>query len=599
MSASASHRHVLAKSFILVFSDSPWNLEKEDVGKALGTQPAWRMLASEDRRMVLIFAERTASPWSSTAAANAGLLRMIHGDPSEFEEERGEPALANGALLEFDFEKKSVKALASIVGLPPLFLYEGEGHRILSSDLHSIAMLSPSGLQFDLEGVLDLCMYGFPVENRTLFRNARLVSGGASLKVSAEGVEWKRAWSFHDPEPLPDWKTYTQLQMEMFLSALRRMELRDSFLSLTAGLDTRTIFSALLSEDRPIPAYTLSGESPSLDARTARALCQAYRVPHEIVALDREFLRNLAEYTVEASKLSGGLASLGQSHQIHLYRKLPRSYATRVSGNMGNQLGRGGVEHVSMRAGDPAVLNSDLRKRIPERPRFAWTDPRTGEPVPTSHEFLFQKEFPFTQLGNYSIGHHFAIQQSPYASRDMIGTCYRQPYRSEGANSVSPLRLRLSDLRHRFLGESEVYSFQRLLIHRVGGFAAAYPINWGWRAKGGVSLAGLFRGALTIADAYTERAGWDSGLRGKALRALHITGLHEHRKPKQWLRDSLREFVRDTLLSTEIRNAGVLDVANVSRMLDEHYSDRAPHHRALVLALDLALATKNFRAKLA
>jgi len=85
---------------------------------------------------------------------------------------------------------------------------------------------------------------------------------------------------------------------------------------------------------------------------------------------------------------------------------------------------------------------------------------------------------------------------------------------------------------------------------------------------------------------------------GRILRVLQITGLHEHRKAKRWLRESLRDFTFDTLRSQEVQSAGVLNSESVSRMLEEHYSDRASHHRALVLALDLALAAKNFRARL-
>jgi len=174
--------------------------------------------------------------------------------------------------------------------------------------------------------------------------------------------------------------------------------------------------------------------------------------------------------------------------------------------------------------------------------------------------------------------------------------CDRQPVRKETAKLMSPLRLRLNDLHHRFLGEPETYSFQRRLIQRTGGYVSSYPINWGWKAGGGVSLGGTFRGSLALLDAYTERAGWDSGIPGKILRNLHITGLHEHRKPKRWLRVVLRDFVHDVLLSEDAGNSGLFDHATISRLLEEHYSGLTSHYRALVLALDLALAAKNFRA---
>jgi hypothetical protein len=597
MSPSES-RPIQAKSFFVVLSDKPCTVDERALRKALGDETCAQTLVSPDRRMLVGFIPRVGSSLMSPFVIAEGKLVLALGDTSEFDLAQATTPMANGALIEIDLEAKSVRATASIVGLPPLFLHEGDGKIILASNLFCLSQLLPLEMHFDPEGVLDLCMYGFPIEHRTLFRGVCLVPGGSSLHISVRTpVEFKCAWEFRASEPLAEWGSYTELQIEAFLSALRRMDLSHSFLSLTAGLDTRTILAALLNAGRSVSAYTLSGETESLDAQIARALCEAYGVSHGIISLDGDFLRDLADCTVQASCLSGGLSSLGQAHQVYLYRKLPGSFIGRVSGNMGNQLGRQGVEHVTMRAADPIVLSPELQKRAHQRSRFAWTNQQTGGLPTTSHEFLFQQEFVFTQVGNYSVGDFFAVQQSPYASRDLIALCYRQP-RQSTKTSMSPARLRLKDLHHRFLGEPETYSFQRRLIHRIGGLVASYPINWGWRAKGGISLAGAFRGGLAIVDAYTERAGWDSGAVGRVLRALHVTGLHEHRKPKRWLRDSLRDFVQDTLRSAESQACGILDTKIVGRMLDEHYSDRGSHHRSLVLALDLALAAKNFRATL-
>lgn len=593
-------RPIQTKSFFVAFFDNPYSADEQALRKALGDEKSAQIFFSPDRRMLLGFIPRLDSPLMSSFVIAEGKLVLALGDTSEFDLAKAATPMANGALVEIDLSAKSVRATASIVGLPPLFLHELDGKIILASNLFYLSQLLPLEMHFDPEGVLDLCMYGFPIQHRTLFRNVRLVPGGSSLQVSAgTPIEFKRAWEFRSSEPLAEWDLYTELQIDAFLSALRRMDLAHSFLSLTAGLDTRTILAALLSAGRSVSAYTLSGETESLDARTAGALCKAYGVPHGIIPLDGDFLRDLADCTVEASRLSGGLSSLGQAHQVYLYRKVPGDFIGRVSGNMGNQLGRQGVEHVTMRAADPIILNPELQKRAHQRSRFAWTDQQTGGLPTTSHEFLFQQEFVFTQVGNYSVGDFFAVQQSPYASRDLIAVCYRQPLKQKIETSMSPVRLRLKDLQHRFLGEPETYSFQRRLIHRIGGLVASYPINWGWRAKGGISPAGAFLGGLAIVDAYTERAGWDSGAVGEVLRALHVTGLHEHRKPKRWLRDSLRDFVQDTLRSAESQACGILDTKIVGRMLDEHYSDRGSHHRSLVLALDLALAAKNFRATLA
>lgn len=587
-------------SVLIAFRERPWTTEAANLKETLGSSAQVETFSGQEGHVLLGWRARQPSIEQPQALSSSESRWIILGDCSELDASAPLKPMANGAQILFEPSTQSLVAVTSIVGLPPLYLVESAGHTILTSDLLSLTAICPEGLAFDAEGVLDLCAYGFPVAYRTLFQGVRLVPGGSIVKWKAgKPAELSRAWEFEERERLKNWEAYTRKQMEAFFGSVRRMTLDQTFLSLTAGLDTRTILAALVKDDRKIPAYTLSGETLSLDARTARAVCRRYNIPHEIIPLGADFKKCLAECTLKASKHSGGLSSLGQAHQVYLYKKLGSRFTARISGNMGNQLGRKGVEHVRMRAADPRVLNPELQRRLSAKPRFAWASENTGGAKTGSYEFLFQQEFSFTQLGNYSIGDHYAVQQSPYATRDLIALCCEQPEQKESPNAVSPLRMRWKDLRHRFLGEPEEHSFQRRLIHEVGGVVASYPINWGWRARGGLALSGVFWGGLALIDAYTERAGWVEGKRAHILRSLQIAGLHEHRKPGNWLKHSLRELAYDELLSQASKSSGLFDVTEVSRLLDEHYSGKTSHHGALVFALDLALAAKNFQARFA
>jgi len=60
-------------------------------------------------------------------------------------------------------------------------------------------------------------------------------------------------------------------------------------------------------------------------------------LPHVVVSLDEQFRRDLPTYVVEASRLSGGLASLGQAHEVYFYRQLKGLGSRRLSGILGNQ----------------------------------------------------------------------------------------------------------------------------------------------------------------------------------------------------------------------------------------------------------------------
>jgi len=67
---------------------------------------------------------------------------------------------------------------------------------------------------------------------------------------------------------------------------------------------------------------------------------------------------------MEASQLSGGLASVEQAHQVYVYQQLERFGSRRLSGYLGNQVGRRGVEGISIRNAEPCVLNDTLRVAV-------------------------------------------------------------------------------------------------------------------------------------------------------------------------------------------------------------------------------------------
>src|SRR5690606_15262077 len=130
---------------------------------------------------------------------------------------------------------------------------------------------------------------------------------------------------------------------------------------LTAGLDTRAVLSVLAEQGRLLPAVTMTGRRLSLDARIAGRLTRSYGVEHTLVHFDAEFTRELPRLVRIASRLSGGLSSLGQAPEVHLYGSLANRFDARLSGNLGNQVGRGGTEGVSLRNASLDILASPLR----------------------------------------------------------------------------------------------------------------------------------------------------------------------------------------------------------------------------------------------
>ncbi|MBK7905614.1 MAG: hypothetical protein IPJ78_03530 [Gemmatimonadetes bacterium] len=139
-------------------------------------------------------------------------------------------------------------------------------------------------------------------------------------------------------------------------------------------------------------------------------------------------------------------------------------------------------------------------------PRDHWLLAALARGPRESIEFILQQEVPFTLLPNFGVGSHFALQQSPYADRALIETLAHRPEETHATPARSKFRLRLRDLKHRFVGEPEIHSFQRSLISSRGGVAASVPINW----DGGLAGASPSSGSGWV---WRRSRGWRPGRR--------------------------------------------------------------------------------------
>jgi hypothetical protein len=583
----------LARSFIAVVSTG---VERPPPEKSrLRQLPDWRPthVISGDRRAELAFVDAEAFPESAPVPSGDGLT-LILGDDAEWEETQGRSCMAGAACVEWDPAKGSLRIVSSIVGLPPIYLCRMPGAIAVASELHHFRALVELRADIDPQAVVELFTVGHPLEHRSLFKNITVMPGGHSFTANAQGqYDLTPYWNPPEPHPETDPSSYIDSQVEAFRQAVNKLHLSDSVLSLTGGLDTRAILAVLSGANVKLTACTITGgRTLCLDARQAAELCKAYGMPHVVVSLDEQFVRDLPTYVLEASRLSGGLASLGQAHEVYFYRQIQGLGSRRLSGILGNQVGRRGVEGISARNADLAVLADSVQRDGSVQRKEHWLSQISRRPGHTLLQSLIQCENLFSLLGNYSVGHHFMIQQHPYASRQLIDNALRATFSSGESDPFSPNRARLRDLHHRFLGEPLTQSFQRKVIAQAGGVIAKYPINWGWRAGGGPSVRGLAWGGLALADAASSRWHSQSSYMRKGLRLLGVDGIHEIRPWRDWFDHALREFVNDSLRSHLVTKSDLFSSETMVRLLDEHYQGIRTHYDTLLATLDLVLAQK-------
>lgn len=516
--------------------------------------------------------------------------RLIIGDMAEYQENGNRTGMANAALLEFDMGHNCLSITTSTVGLPPIFIYQDFEKIVIASDIHLLTTINGINLHFSPHSILDMCRTGHPAYGRTLFREVAILSPDSSFIWSPEKGLTQQCLGCTETRKESGVDSYIEALAGSFKRAMSSIDVSRSFLSLTGGLDTRTILALLVTNKTSIPSYTITGTRHTIDARISSSLCKVYGIPHELVLLDDTFLKDLPNYAMEASLLSGGLSSVDEAHEVYFYSCISKDLESRLNGNLGNQLGRYGVEKVSKRNTSTKVLNQEFLACRHEQYANSYRGTILEYGTARNPVFLGEHDFLPASIANYCIGSNYAVQQSPYANRAFIEHVLR-------GSTPNPLKsatsLRLRDLRHRFIGHSAKNSFQVRIINETGGYVSTCPINWGWRANGRFSLSGSAEGCLAFLDAALARY-FPSIMAKKGPTAFGVTGMHNYKYPEYWLKYHLKDFIHDILSSSRVRNGGLFNRSYLTKALKAHFSGGQDYTKEIQLSLDLALAQKLF-----
>jgi asparagine synthetase B (glutamine-hydrolysing) len=360
-------------------------------------------------------------------------------------------------------------------------------------------------------------------------------------------------------------------------------------MSLSGGLDSRTSLIALLSHNHRLPCVTMAGSPHSLDVGLAKALCEAYGLVHHTVLLDGEFRRRSPELLIRSADLTGGVACLGQTADLFLYESMPASLTARVSGNLGNQVGRGGVESLSAYQPSPEIFSREVRERLQARPVAPWFIPRLagGDYGRT----LFSQEVHFWSIANYVVGSSHAYQLTPYADRRLMHLSCAAFAQDNELQHPTWKVLRARDLRHRLAGTPKERSFQRQFLAQKDCRGSHIPLNWGWRAEGGWSLGWSMTAMASAADAGLTKLGGKSELLRPAARWLSAKLGHRSALVDwpQVLKTHLQELAMDTFTSRHVRQVGIFDPCALDKMLREHFGGVADHQYTVSRSLEVAL----------
>ncbi len=576
----------LVKNFMIL---CPRDLKSGLLEKIQRSCGRYRKLSPDIDGAVIYVEFRDNTDSNNTFPIVCGENQDLNQDDSEF--------LGNALLIQK--VEAGLRIQTSLTGLPALYLYQDGATQVLATSIDAISKLPGCSLHFDTQAVLELVKIGQPINHRTLFKEISIIPAGSQVTIIDGRVLVKEdVWQPANETGFDSADEYLDAMVDAMQASISRMDLSSSFLSLTAGLDTRAILAVLTMQDKLLPAFTISGSSPTLDAMRARQLSKAYGFPHSLVSIDQCVENKLPEYTVLASRYSGGLNSIEQAIEICFFEIAAPGFSGRLSGNLGNQIGRSGTEGTSVRNAPTTSLGDfidDPLETWDERHWFFKANPDTDADI-LSPRFIIPRENLFAQLGNYSIGHEFVTQQTPYADRTVIDMKYREPESNrEYPDSIKGIKQR--DLKHRLLGQTVDKSFQCRAVKEAGGIVADCPINWGWKAAGGYSSGGLYYGGKALADmVLANRLDKVPGA-NSILRSLGIKGFSSFHTKSILYTAGMRGFIKDLFHKKSILECGLFNQQRLAELSGSKITDESAYDE-LVATLDLAVAADNFGASI-
>jgi hypothetical protein len=349
----------------------------------------------------------------------------------------------------------------SLSGFPPVYQFQQDDRLVIAPTIAAISDAAGAALAYSMRGVAEWIHIGQPIGHRTHFEHVTVMPAGMVPRVSPGGKATAvRTWSSPREPRFRSMPEYLEAQSTL-AQAIERMDTRHSFLSLTAGFGYAGGPARSCAPD----AWCAHDQRHrhSLDARRARQLCKALGVEHRIMRPDQAFFDRIDTLTEETVRRSGGLAGIEQALEVHMYRQLGGAFDSRLSGNLGNQVGRSGTEGTGMRRLSPAWFRGGGRSLRSCRRHWHQQIAATGGRMRWSS---YSKAF--SPVWGMRRSDRRFTQQTPYADRTLIANKLREPaFRHRRA-------VRTRDLMHRSL-VSRRHAFKRKAVIDVGRPVAHIP----------------------------------------------------------------------------------------------------------------------------
>jgi asparagine synthase (glutamine-hydrolysing) len=486
-------------------------------------------------------------------------------------------------LALWDFEKNRLTIANDRYGLRPLYYFWQNRLFIFASEMKSILTFSEMKKEVDLAGMAQFFSLNFIMQERTLLRGIKVLSPASILTFENGNLKKKTYWTLGLKENSKGFDRKDALNQAHFLvkQAVQR-QLNDNvpkILSLSGGLDSRTILGASAQLGYKIPTFTF-GISDCPDQKLAKAVADACRMENRFFELSPDFLKKWAKLGVW---LTEGMNNCVNFHGIEFTPEIRKEAQIILNGFLGGEL----FGFVSFRAikllsqkNSKGWINDFFRQinyPFPESEQIHLFQPKyysqikglafqsfvklvndipADSPFNKFHYFRFKEQAPKSFLYGLLVDNNLVEYRVPFCDYDLVDFVLTIPPR-EKALAIF----------HRNLLTEKFPPLGTIPYQRTG-----LPVS-----------SGIARILFGKTKEYLTTKIFPAG-----------TDKRRYLDYDNWMRNQLKDFLISILWSERFLNRGYFNPDYVKRMMERHLSGRQNLSSQLGLLLTFELWNQLF-----
>ena len=462
-------------------------------------------------------------------------------------------------------------------GMHRIYYHEGKDAFYFAAEVKAILAVCPELRRADPRGLGEFVACSCVLENRTIFKEVFVLPGASSWSFRKGSIKQKATYF------LPrEWEDQELLEPEPFYQ-----ELRDVFsrnlpryfngrqrvgMTLTGGMDTRVIMAWHKPAPKSLPCYTFGGMFREChDVRLARQVAKVRQQPHEVLTVGNEFLSQFPHYAERSVYLTEGGVDVYRAADLYVSERARNLAPVKVVGTYGSEIVRHMVMFKPM-APSSELFKSDFMPSVEQAGR-TYSELRRQHPV----TFAAFRQSPWYHSRILSLEQSQLSVRSPFLDNDFVRTVFRAP--------------------------KDLHDDVRLRLIRDGdSVLAGIPSDRGIGGNSGALSSAVSRGTMEFT--FKAEYAYDYGMPQWAARIDHLLaplrlerlflGRHKLLHFRVWYRDSLADYVRQTLLDPKALARPYLERKGVEAIVRGHLSGGENHTTAIHKLLTMELLHRLF-----